>query len=78
MNNVSKKNTLFYPIFHFSTNRRQAVDDTEKETFGRFRKGILKLETINARNLSKSFQPIHSFIIIHIILHQFKSLKIKK
>lgn len=69
MNNISKKITLFYPIFHFSTNRRQAVDDTEKETFGRFRKTILKLETINARNLSKSFQPIHSLIIIHIILH---------
>ena len=69
MNNVSKKITHFYPIFHFSANSRQAVDDPEKETFGHFWKGILKLETINARNLSKSFQPIHRLIIILINLH---------
>ena len=69
MNTISKNMDDFYPIFHFSTNSRQAVDDPEKETFGRFWKGILKLETINARNLSKSFQPIHSLIIILINLH---------
>lgn len=67
MNNVSKKITLFYPIFHFSANNHEGINTIEKETFGRFRKGILKLETINARNLSKSFQPIHSHISIFII-----------
>jgi hypothetical protein len=77
INTNSQNRTLFYPIFHFSANSRQAVDDPEKETFGRFRKTILKLETINARTLLFFFQPIHKPIIIRNILFKINHLKFK-
>ena len=62
MNIFSKNQGLFYPFFHFSANSRKAVDLSERENFGDSRKPFLKSETINARNLLKSYQPIHKLI----------------
>ena len=62
MNIFLKNQGHFYPFFHFSANSRKGVDSSEKETFGHFRIGFLKSETINARFLLKSYQPIHRHI----------------
>lgn len=62
MNTFSKKRPVFYPFFRFSTNSRKGVDWTEKESFGLFQNGFLKLGNINANFLLKSYQPIHRHI----------------
>jgi len=59
---ISKKTTLFYPFFRISTNSRKGIEKVEKETFAILSAQPLKLQTINARNLLKSYQTIHSLI----------------
>ena len=78
MNTFSKIEDHFYPFFRFSANSRKGVDWTEKETFGHFLKPILKLKTINARFLLKSYQPIHRHINIGSRNFKIISLKNKK
>ena len=73
MNTFSKIDTCFYPIFHFSANNKKQINRAEKETFGHFLTTYLKSKTINARNLLKSYQPIHRLIIIRIIPFNFKT-----
>ena len=72
MNIISKKWTLFYPFIHFSPNKQKDINMTEKQKINVFGIYLLKLKTINARTLLKSFQPIHSLIIILIILFKFQ------
>ena len=67
MNIIQKNRGCFYAFFRFSSNSRKGIDKAEKEKFGFFVLMTLKLKTINARNLIKSFQPIHKLINILII-----------
>ena len=76
MNTFSKIEDHFYPFFRFSANSRKGADWTEKETFGHFLKPILKLKTINARFLLKSYQPIHRHI--NMDNTNFKIISLKK
>ena len=76
MNSISKKEYHFYAFFHFSSNSRKGIDKSEKENLVHLVKAILKLKTINARNLLKSFQPIHRLINSNSKLYNFKRLKI--
>ena len=78
MNTFSKNEGHFYPFFRFSANSRKGADWTEKQTFGHFQKPILKLITINARFLLKSYQPIHRHINIGSTNFKIISLKNKK
>lgn len=78
MNTFSKIEDHFYPFFRFSANSRKGVDWTEKETFGYFQKPFLKLKTINARFLLKSYQPIHRHINMSNTIFKVISLKNKK
>ena len=78
MNTFSKIEDHFYPFFRFSANSRKGADWTEKETFGHFQKPILKLKTINARFLLKSYQPIHRHINMGNTNFKIISLKNKK
>ena len=78
MNSISKKEYHFYAFFHFSSNSRKGIDKSEKENLVHLIEDTLKLKTINARNLLKSFQPIHRLIIIRNIFQLIKTLKLKK
>jgi len=78
INIISKRWYPFYLFFRFSTDIRKRINQVEKETINIFDKRHLKTKTINARNLLKSFQPIHRLIIIRNILQLIKSLKLKK
>ena len=78
MNTFSKNEDHFYPFFRFSANSRKGADWTEKETFGHFQKPILKVVTINARFLLKSYQPIHRHINMGNTNFKIISLKNKK
>ena len=76
MNIISNTLNHFYAVFHFSSNSRKGIDKAEKENFGFFVLMPLKLKTINARILLKSFQPIHRLINSNSKLYNFKRLKI--
>ena len=78
INIISKNGGQFYPFFHFSMNNQKRINRVEKETFIQFGWRHLKVETINARTLLKSFQPIHRLINIGIISSLISNYKIKK
>jgi len=64
MNIIFEKTTSFYPLNHYSSDKRKTANGSESETFGQKRNDILREKNINARNLLESFQPIHSPISI--------------
>ena len=68
----SKNRYSYYSFFHFSSNSRKSIDKSEKENLVHFMEDSLKLKTINARNLLKSFQPIHRLINSNSKLYNFK------
>ena len=75
--NINSNNLYqFYTVFHFSSNSRKGIDKSEKENLVHLIEDTLKLKTINARNLLKSFQPIHRLINSSSKLYNFKRLKI--
>ena len=76
MNIISNTRDYFYTVFHFSSNSRKGIDKSEKENLVHLIEDTLKLKTINARNLLKSFQPIHRLINNSSKLYNSKRLKI--
>ena len=76
MNIISNTRNHFYTVFHFSSNSRKGIDKSEKENLVHLIEDTLKLKTINARNLLKSFQPIHRLINSSSKLYNSKRLKI--